>query len=363
MLKLILTKTQDPPLRPPFPIAISTSLASLQDAITATTPTVQIDGIQSQTRPQPATPVPRRALESLPTIARKNHRAFLVEDDIDTYLKQNFDLSRLNRIHHLLWMAGRPLSARPLHRQQMMGFEVLHTEQVDLHLLKFSTRLLIKPLPDYILNYEFWETHLCESKDLHQSACGFLLSYIWLICSPLDLRLARRLDLIPSYITWPWWKTFVTDFVSNIDVNALDQVNKRYHFGELRLGRINTTYRMRFMFTHFVRGYLYGYNRYVVFFQRNFGWVLIVFAFFSLVLSAMQVGVAVPPLNDDPTFQQASYGFVVFAITSVAVLLGFVGITFVIIFFFNMAAAISHEKSERLNREKLADERKRTKGA
>ena len=243
----------------------------------------------------------------------------------------------------------------------MMGFEVLHTEQVDLHLLKFSTRLLIKPLPDYILNYEFWDTHLCESKDLHQSACGFLLSYIWLICSPLDLRLARKLDLIPSYITWPWWKTFVTDFVFNIDVNALDQVNKRYHFGELRLGRINTTYRIRFMFTHFVRGYLYGYNRYVVFFQRNFGWVVIVFAFFSLVLSAMQVGVAVPQLNGNSAFQQAAYGFVVFAIIGVVALLAFVGIIFVIIFFFNMAAAISHEKSERFNREKLADERKRAK--
>ncbi|OCL05203.1 hypothetical protein AOQ84DRAFT_399699 [Glonium stellatum] len=308
--------------------------------------------------PQDTTSIPKKALESLPTIARKQHRVFLVQSDIDTYLEQNFDLKRLNRIHGLLWMAGRPLNARPLHRQQMMGFEVLHTEQVDLHLLKFSTRLLVKPLPDYILSYEFWEKHLCKTEYLHQSACGFLLSYIWLICSPLDLKLAQKLDLIPSYITWPWWKNFVTDFVQNIDVNALDQVNKRYHFGELRLGRINTTYRIRFMFTHFVRGYLYGYNRYVVFFQRNFGWVVVVFAFFSLVLSAMQVGVAVSPLNGSSSFQRASYGFVVFSITTVVALIAFVGIIFVVIFFFNMAAAISHEKSERLKREKLAGERK-----
>lgn len=86
------------------------------------------------------------------------------------------------------------------------------------------------------------------------------------------------------------------------------------------------------------------------------------FAFFSLVLSAMQVGVAVPQLNTNSAFQQAAYGFVVFAIIGVVALLAFVGIIFVIIFFFNMAAAISHEKSERLNREKLADERKRAKG-
>lgn len=101
-------------------------------------------------------------------------------------------------------------------------------------------------------------------------------------------------------------------------MNALDQVNKRYHFGDLRLGRINSIYRTRFMFTHFVRGYLYGYNRYVVFFQRNVGWILIVFAFFSLVLSAMQVAlVGVPPLKDSAYFRRASYGFVVFSIVSV----------------------------------------------
>jgi hypothetical protein len=277
---------------------------------------------------------------------------YLVEQDIEGFLKQDLDLERLNVIHRLLWMSGRPLNARALHRQQMMGFEVLRTEQADLHLLKFSNRLLIKPLPAFYLNYEFWEKYLCEpkSKALHESACGLLLSYLWLVRSPLDLQLAQELDLLPSQITWNSWKRFITEFCSQVDVNALSQVNKRYLFGELRLGRINSIYRIRFFKTHFVRGYLYGYNRYVVFFQRNFGWVLVVFVFFSLVFSAMQVGAGTPQLSDSKVFQKAAYGFTVFSIVTVAALLGFVGVTFSGMFLFNMVEAISHDKSENAKR-------------
>jgi uncharacterized membrane protein len=73
----------------------------------------------------------------------------------------------------------------------------------------------------------------------------------------------------------------------------------------------------------------------------------------------MQVAlVGVPPLKDSAYFRRVLYGFVVFSIVSVAVVLGFVGIIFFIIFFFNMAAAISHDKKERREREKLAHDRK-----
>lgn len=217
---------------------------------------------------------------------------------------------------------------------------------------------MLKPLPEWMLSHEFWEKHICGRQELHESACGFLLSYVWLLTTPLDLKLAHDHFLLPSFITWHWWKEFVKEFCEHIDINALDQVNKRYHFGDLRLGRINSIYRSRFMFTHFVRGYLYGYNRYVVFFQRNFSWILIVFVFFSLVLSAMQVGAGVPPLQNNAVFLRASYGFVVFSMISALFVLALVGIIFFVIFFFNMAAAISHDKSKRRAREKLALDRK-----
>ena len=234
----------------------------------------------------------------------------------------------------------------------MMQTEILRTQQMDLHLLKFGSHLMIKPLAEYMLSYDFWEENICGDEELHKSACGFLLSYVWLITTPLDLKLAHEIWLIPSFVTWHWWKIFVRDFVANVDPNTLDAVNVRYHFGDLRLGRINSIYRTRFFFTHFVRGYLYGYNRYVVFFQRNFSWILIVFVFFSLVLAAMQVGASVEPLSTNTAFLKTCYYFVVFSMASVAAVLAIVGVIFVVVYLFNMVAAIHHAQVKRTERKK-----------
>jgi hypothetical protein len=302
-------------------------------------------------------------LESLPTIFGSSDDIYLVNDDVTKFLEKDLDLSRLNRIHTHLWMAGRPKMARSLHRYKMLGFDVLQTQQMDLHLLKFSNKLMLKPLAEYMLSYDFWTDNICSNSTLHKNACGFLLSYVWLLTTPLDLKFAHDLWLIPSFVTWNWWKSFVSDFVTHVDPNALDQVNERYHFGELRLARINSIYRTRFAFTHFVRGYLYGYNRYVVFFQRNFSWILIVFVFFSLVLAAMQVGASVDPLDSDKGFLKSCYIFVVFAMVSVAAVLGVVGLIFVIIYLFNMVAAISHAQKMRAQRKKKARERQSKKEA
>ncbi|EAS30352.3 uncharacterized protein CIMG_05831 [Coccidioides immitis RS] len=321
---------EEPPLKPPFSReAVPSDLAVLSEV-----------------------------MSSLPTISRTRlHDAFLTETDVASYLQRDLDLSRLNRIHNILWMAGRPINARPLHRQRMMGLEIIPTEQSDLHLLKFSNHLLVKPLPSYLLNHDFWTKHLCSSKELHESASGLLVSYIWLICSPIDLKVAQDHQLLPSNLAWTWWKSFVDDVFKHININALDTVNKRYHFGELRLNRINSIYRVRFFFTHFIRGYLYGYNRYTVFFERNFGWILVVFVYFSLVLSAMQVAMDVPGLQDNTDFVNATYGFVIFSIVIVAFFLGLVALIFTSIFLYNMGAAISDDREKRLRREKLSRER------
>lgn len=255
------------------------------------------------------------------------------------------------------------MRARPLHRYKMEGFEVVYAQNHDLHLLKFSNKLMLKPLPEWMLGYEFWQQWICDNPYLHGAACGFLLSYVWLLTTPVDHKMAHEMNLLPSFITWHWWKEFVTDFVKHVDVNALDQVNKRYHFGDLRLGRINSIYRIRYAHTHFVRGYLYGYNRYVAFFQRKFSWVLVVFVFFSLVLSAMQVGAGVDPLQGNDLFRRTCYGFVVFSIVSVAAVLALIAFIFCVIFFFNMVSAIMHAKNTRRLRKRKALERKNKKDA
>ncbi|KAF2648249.1 hypothetical protein K491DRAFT_255256 [Lophiostoma macrostomum CBS 122681] len=342
---------------PPFaPRDIPTKPLSTQ-GLPSSNPSSPIGGTAPHAVYDAAATAALDAFESLPTISGRESKLFLVEHDIGRFLEQDLDLSRLNVIHGHLWMAGRPMRARPLHRHKMMGFELLPTQQMDLHLLKFSNKVILKPLPEYMLDFEFWQQYIGVKKELHESACGFLVSYIWLITSPIDLRLAHESFLLPSFITWQWWKAFVKDFCNHIDIVTLDDVNQRFIFGELRLGRINSIYRIRFMRSNFVRGYLYGYNRYVVFFQRNFSWILVVFVFFSLVLAAMQVGAAVEPLSKNQAFLNVTYGFVVFSIVSVAAVLGLVGTIFVIIFVFNMGAAILHANRENRNRKKRIEER------
>lgn len=300
-------------------------------------------------------------LDSLPTIAGRSNDAFLVSTDIATFVREELDLKRLNDIHKHLWMAGRPMRARPLHRYKMYSYEVLGTQQMDLHLLRFSNKVLVKPLPEYLLDASFWEQYLCGAGDeeLWHSAAGWLLSYVWLIVSPLDLKLAHDNMLVPAAINWQWWKAFVASFVANVDINTLYQVNKRYHFGDLRLSRINTIYRVLYFHTHFVRGYLYGYNRYVVFFERNFSWILILFVFLSLVLSAMQVGTALDELSSSKVFMKGSYGVVVLSMVSVASVLGIVGLFFVGVFLFNMVTAIRHAARKAKERRRVKKEKER----
>lgn len=302
---------------------------------------------------------PLSPLESLPTIVGRKNDAFLANSDIAKFLQKDLDLSRLNKVHSHLWMCGRPMRARPLHRYKMYGYEIFGTQQMDLHLLQYSNKLLVKPLPEYLLDTAFWEEHICADKALHESATGWVLSYVWLITSPLDLKLAHDNTLLPGAITWTWWKAFATSFIDTVGINALEKVNKRYDFGDLRLSRVNTIYRTRFFTTHFVRGYLYGYNRYVAFFERNFSWILILFVFLSLVLGAMQVGTALDELNTNTAFMKGSYGVVVFSMVSVAAVLSIVALFFVGVFLFNMVAAIRHatrKQKERHRAKKMKEQ-------
>ncbi|KAI4929510.1 uncharacterized protein J4E92_005175 [Alternaria infectoria] len=273
------TSALTPPFSPrPIPPPTATA-ATLSSPTTSPSDTAHQNGHittslgRTTTGPQPREPVldsviaiPLTAEESLPTISGKNNEAYLANDDPRQFLLYDLDLSRLNRIHGHLWMAGRPMRARPLHRYTMLGMEVLGTQQMDLHLLKYSTKLIVKPLPEWMLSYEFWQDYICKpadadpddetAKGLWESAAGFLVSYVWLITTPLDLKIAHEYTLLPSFVTWHWWKAFVRDFMGHVDINTLQQVNKRYQFGDLRLGRINSIYRTRYAHTHFVRGYL-----------------------------------------------------------------------------------------------------------
>jgi len=209
---------------------------------------------------------------------------------------------------------------------------IVPTERSDLHLVWLDSKLFVKPLPTYLMDTSIWKDILtaptkASDRSIYEDARGFLLSYMWLICTEIDHSIAIDRGLLSRHITWPQWVTFTKALVQNIDLERPEHINKRFRYGELRLARLNMIYRFTSKeFGVMIRGYRYGYHQYSTFLERNFTWVLTVVVYITLVLTAMQVGLGTAQLRDNAAFNRASYGFTVFAIISPLILC--TGITF-----------------------------------
>ncbi|KAL4914536.1 hypothetical protein BDW62DRAFT_204550 [Aspergillus aurantiobrunneus] len=260
-----------------------------------------------------------------------------------TFVAHDLDVSRLNALHHRLWYAGRARSSRPLHRQRMIRRDIVTTEQADLHMVWYESRFFVKPLPAYLLDYQFWVKNI-QDPMVHASACGFLLSYTWLIRYPSDLILAQECNLIPWDIVWTQWVSFVRDILcgGHIDDTNFTNVNKRYEYGELRLGRLNTLYRLANITTMraLYNGYLPIYDQYSVFFDKKMCWAVVAFVYINTLLTAMQLCLTTTRLGHNQDMQNASVVFGVFAILLPVVAAGAMLVLFVLMYVANFLRAM-----------------------
>lgn len=139
--------------------------------------------------------------------------------------------------------------------------------------------------------------------------------------------LAKEAHLIPDDVKdWLQWSKFISHFRHLPD----ESVARRYHYGQLRLSRLNWVVRI-FRPQHARTVWFYEIPHWSTtsFVSRAIVPLLFVFAGISLALSAMQVALTVP--TDDPWFhglgefglQDIGRAFWVF---SVAVILGWVAI-------------------------------------
>lgn len=259
-------------------------------------------------------------------------------EDIRKFLTKELAVDKVNGIHRHLWWAGRPGNNRPLHRQRMMLRNVVITEDPALHMVWFDSTIYIKPLPEYLLDWEFFNTHICSDEILFQLACGFLLSYSKLIFHKSDFKIAIDEGLIPNTIDWASWCSFALE-IRNI---PLIDVNKRYKYGELRLRRLNHI----FNFCRWELAYHSVYTQYDHFFTQNFAWLLLVFGYLTLVLTAMQVILATP--STTKVFQDVSYWFGVFSIIAVLAGVLLVSGLFVILFIYNLIITLLWQHKCRL---------------
>lgn len=138
---------------------------------------------------------------------------------------------------------------------------------------------------------------------------GFLQSHVALIEHENDFWIATAAHLLPEEVTWPRWVLLVGQLLNCRNVT---NINKRYIYGELRLGRLKMIYR----FKGRTRGYLSSSTTYGNFFRDNVNSLITLFAHMTITLSAMQVALTTNYSQKSGAFQRASYGFTVFLITA-----------------------------------------------
>jgi hypothetical protein len=226
--------------------------------------------------------------------------------------------------------------------------KIVITEQVDLHLVWHESFMYVKPLPTYLLSRQFWEGRLRNNEDLYKCAWGFVTSYAWLVCYESDFQIAKDLHLLPSELIWSQWKGLLAEFLQNSGnhIPNSSMVNERYLFGELRLSRLNMIYRFapKFRLRRLIRGYYYGYNQYGNFFRHNFAWLFTVFAYVTIIIIAMTLGLTTDRLKGDTRFQNASYGFAVFSVIVPVVVISVMIVIFLVLFMSDFIAAQSLRK-------------------
>lgn len=297
------------------------------------------------------------------------HDVLRPTQDLHAYLDTQLSTPKLQRIHSRLWLAGLPRPARPLHRQRLLQRTINITENPNEHLVWKEDQIYLKPLPSWLLDHAFWEAHLCDpacasssaknnsstsSPDstcvLHASACGFLLSWTWLISHESDLHIAHAHHLVPAHLTYARWVALTNAFLDALPPSA---ISPRYRYGELRLPRLSLIYWLT-PSTATPHDLAFGYMRrstwYQDFFARNFAWLAIVFVYVTVVLGAMQVGLATEQLQGNAAFQRACYGVAVLAMVGVAGMVAAMVAVWVGLFAFHFLTTVDFKRREERKR-------------
>lgn len=276
------------------------------------------------------------------------------EKDADpdiAYMLEDLSQKKINNIHKHLWWVGRQGNIRPLHHQKAMFREIVITERCHLHMVWFENVIFLKPLPEYLLDRAWFENKICPKSELYELACGFLYSYSRLIVHRSDHHIAIEEGLLPDYMDWVRWCRFSKEIREGVD---FCMVNKRYRYGELRLKRLNHVYR----FCKFqVRGF-YSLDRgYNSFFRRNFGWMVGLFAFLTIILTGMQVVLATGQgqAAGHGLFEEVSYVFGVVSIIIPVVGTGTALALFFVLFWWNFVKTLLHRKKIQNKRREKED--------
>jgi hypothetical protein len=304
----------------------------------------------------------------LPATHRTKQDHIVVPQPNIEFLEKELLVSRINEVQDWLWLCGRPRPPRPLHFQRLLQRNIIITENPELHMVWSVKEMFIKPMPPYLLDQDFWETYILPSSNdrrnvkantefppmneelqrndrrkarLAACARGFLFSYTALIAYESDFRIAMMAGLLPSGTSWTAWQTITSDILAEHDYST---VSARFRYGELRLSRLNKVFQFRN--GQLIRRFsnIRTPTTYLEFVQEHSAFLGTVLAYIVIVLTAMQVGLAIDQLQISQEFQSVVYGFTVFSMIAPLV----IGVTVVllaaIVLAYNWFATNDYEK-------------------
>lgn len=249
-------------------------------------------------------------------------------------LKTELNVTRLNKLHRYLWLAGRFDNIEPLHKHPTKARNIIPTERCDLHLVWHTDIIYIKPLPPWLLNVDFWRTHISPDPELTRRAAGLLYTYTKLVVHKSDYRIAKEHGLLPTtdLLHYADWSRFLVGVAQVLDTPDRAKLDRRYRYGQLRLARLNAI--SRYIFGEWERGYYVTHTDYKSLLGTNFRWLLLCFAVLSVTLTAMQVGLATPWGLGEGRFEKAcwavSVGSLVGVVVSAGVVAGLVAVLVVV---------------------------------
>lgn len=282
--------------------------------------------------------------EHLPATCRtREHDLISPNSNCGQFLSDDLSVQRIEDVLPYLWLVGRPYPARALNIQRVLKREIVATTDASLHLVWTTGKIYVKALPRYMTTASFYDQCLGPPPPRGPAplgpALGFLFSYMALIPTELDFAIARELHLIHEGYKWQEWRALVTRILEDYPHNTIyTHIPRRYIHGELRSSRLDKLFRYRY--GKVLHGYsaLLGNTRYVNFFEENLRFVTAATVYTALVLTAMQVGLAAGPLQNNDSFIMASYGFTIFAILSPIICVGLVVAIAIFMVFANWAS-------------------------
>ncbi|KAK7228069.1 hypothetical protein V2G26_000239 [Clonostachys chloroleuca] len=246
-------------------------------------------------------------------------------NEVHRFLSAFFDLSRFNAIRKMLWLIAVHGAPRSLYYQKFLRREIVIAEELDLHLVWAKSRILIKPLPDFLLNYDFWEAHISCEPELHRAACGLLYSYCGLIRFGHDLQVAQECNLVNVNLDYRAWTEFTRTILPNLNPNDSNIMDTRFQYGELRLNRLDTIYRYSpydFSVSSILQGFPHALTESYVPYMDQYNNAVSAFGVIVIILSAFNLSISARSKSPDPDLQQAAYGFALFAMILCAALIG-----------------------------------------